>query len=235
MHPKNGRPRPGVTTRSGMVVSSRGHHAGIFCRSDCRGKQPIPSSPSPSPTPPLLINLPLGISIRQPGHLVGTWLWDSFFGFHVLQFILFLGRYFLSLNIFATRLAAWLVSEHVVAVDDSYRIFNLDVRVSRPFRSPCLAPVTHPPPKVCPAHDRVGYTLRKHATLPPRPPFMASPGIRGPKRLTAALSYRDPVFGQGRHLAQPEQWSTDLLDRHRPVQVRAAILSCAHLLSDVTH
>ncbi|KAF8130274.1 D-arabinono-1,4-lactone oxidase-domain-containing protein [Boletus edulis] len=64
----------------------------------------------------------------QPKQTNTNWLWDSFFGFHLLQFLLFLGRSFLSLNVFTTRFAAWLVKDHVVTVDDSYRIFNLDVR-----------------------------------------------------------------------------------------------------------
>lgn len=88
---------------------------------------------------------------------MGSWLWDTFFGFHVLQFILLLGRFFLSLNVFATKFAVWLVSNHVVAVDDSYRIFNLDVRVS-PLVS-YLARVTNATPKVPPTHDGVGGTL----------------------------------------------------------------------------
>lgn len=61
---------------------------------------------------------------------MASWLWHSFLGFHVLQFLLFLGRYFLSLNVFTTRFASWLVQGDLVAVDDSYRIFNLDCKVS---------------------------------------------------------------------------------------------------------
>ncbi|KAG9311081.1 D-arabinono-1,4-lactone oxidase-domain-containing protein [Chiua virens] len=64
----------------------------------------------------------------EPKRIMATWLSHSFFGFHVLQFLLFLGRYFLNLNMFSTRFAAWLVKDDVVNVDDSYRIFNLDVR-----------------------------------------------------------------------------------------------------------
>jgi L-gulonolactone oxidase len=67
----------------------------------------------------------------EPTRAAASWLWHSFLGFHVLQFLLFLGRYFLSINVFTTRFAAWLVKDHVVAVDDSYRIFNLDCRYSQ--------------------------------------------------------------------------------------------------------
>lgn len=66
----------------------------------------------------------------QPRAPVGNWLYDSLLGWHVIQFLLFLGRYFLSLNIWIGRFAAWLVSEKTVAVDDSFRIFNVDCRVS---------------------------------------------------------------------------------------------------------
>ncbi|KAF9228090.1 L-gulonolactone D-arabinono-1,4-lactone oxidase [Gyrodon lividus] len=64
----------------------------------------------------------------EPRRPVGSWLWHSFFGFHVIQFFLFLARYILSLNVFISRFAAWLVHDRVVAVDDSYRIFNLECR-----------------------------------------------------------------------------------------------------------
>lgn len=191
MRPKCRRPCQGFPARSNMVVPSRGHHAGLFCRSDCRGKHPFrppPRHPYQSfPPPP-----PLGS--RQPKRSVATWLRDSFFGFHVLQFLLFLGRYFLSLNVFATRFAAWLAKNDVVAVDDSHRIFNLDCRV----RPVCLAihstgNSTHP--EVSPTHHGMGGALREHPALSTRPPFMASQGIRGSQRLTTTFSHRDPVFG----------------------------------------
>ncbi|KAH0833971.1 D-arabinono-1,4-lactone oxidase-domain-containing protein [Lanmaoa asiatica] len=88
----------------------------------------------------------------EPKRAVGSWLWHSLLGFHVLQFILFLGRYFLSLNVFATRFAAWLVHDQVVAVDDSYRIFNMDVRVSFLFRPPCPPPSGDQPTRKYPQH-----------------------------------------------------------------------------------
>jgi len=52
-------------------------------------------------------------------------------GHHVLQFMLFIGRYFGAVNFWATHLAAWLVSADSVAVDDGYKVFNLDCRVSK--------------------------------------------------------------------------------------------------------
>jgi len=64
----------------------------------------------------------------EPSHAVGSWLWHSFLGFHVIQFLLFLGRFYLPLNILVGRFAAWLVSEKAVAIDDSHRIFNLECR-----------------------------------------------------------------------------------------------------------
>ena len=78
----------------------------------------------------------------QPAKLVGSWLWHSFFGFHVLQSLLFVARYFLSLNIFIGRFAAWLVSTEVITIDDSFRIFNLECRVGESvFR---LSSITDP-------------------------------------------------------------------------------------------
>ncbi|KAH7909309.1 D-arabinono-1,4-lactone oxidase-domain-containing protein [Hygrophoropsis aurantiaca] len=65
---------------------------------------------------------------QEPCRPVGSWLWHSFLGFHVIQFFLFVARYFLSLNPWIGRFAAWLVSEKVTAIDDSFRIFNLECR-----------------------------------------------------------------------------------------------------------
>jgi L-gulonolactone oxidase len=59
---------------------------------------------------------------------VGSWLWHSIIGAHVVQFLPFVARYFLVVNIWVGYLAAWLVHEKTVAVDDSYRIFNVDCR-----------------------------------------------------------------------------------------------------------
>jgi L-gulonolactone oxidase len=64
----------------------------------------------------------------EPKRRAVSWFWDSFFGFHVLQFLFFWGRYLLDLNVFATNLAAWLIKDPVVTIDDSYQIFNTDVR-----------------------------------------------------------------------------------------------------------
>ncbi|KAI0946179.1 hypothetical protein AcV7_010218 [Taiwanofungus camphoratus] len=44
------------------------------------------------------------------------------------QFLLFLGRFFSSLNPWIGRLGAWLVRDEIVAVDDSHRIFNVDCK-----------------------------------------------------------------------------------------------------------
>lgn len=71
----------------------------------------------------------------QPKQPVGTWLWHSLVGYHLLQFLLFLARYVSVLNLWYGRIAAWLISEPTVGIDDSYRIFNLDCKVG--FRSVC--------------------------------------------------------------------------------------------------
>jgi L-gulonolactone oxidase len=46
-----------------------------------------------------------------------------------VQLLLFVARYFLFVNIWVGRFAAWLVREKTATVDDSHRIFNIDCRV----------------------------------------------------------------------------------------------------------
>jgi len=58
----------------------------------------------------------------------GSWLWGSLIGFHLIQLLLFLGRYFTSLNLWTGRFAAWLVRERTVGIDDGHAIFNVDCR-----------------------------------------------------------------------------------------------------------
>ncbi|KAH7882184.1 L-gulonolactone D-arabinono-1,4-lactone oxidase [Phlebopus sp. FC_14] len=67
----------------------------------------------------------------QPTRPAGSWLWHSFLGFHVIQLLLFIARYVRSLNVFVARFAAWLVSDRVIAIDDSHRIFNLECRYAQ--------------------------------------------------------------------------------------------------------
>ncbi|TFK29084.1 L-gulonolactone/D-arabinono-1,4-lactone oxidase [Coprinopsis marcescibilis] len=64
----------------------------------------------------------------EPRNPAGNWWWHSFIGYHVVQFLLFLGRYFQFVNPWIANLACWLVSEKSVGVDDSHRIFNVDCR-----------------------------------------------------------------------------------------------------------
>ena len=51
-------------------------------------------------------------------------------GHHVIQMLLFIARYFLPLNTWIADFACWLVNGDSVGVDDSYKIFNVDCRVS---------------------------------------------------------------------------------------------------------
>ncbi|KAH9856372.1 L-gulonolactone/D-arabinono-1,4-lactone oxidase [Lenzites betulinus] len=64
----------------------------------------------------------------EPKNAVGTWLWHSLVGFHVLQLFLFVGRYVPSFNLFIGRFMAWLVRDRTVTVDDSHRVFNIDCK-----------------------------------------------------------------------------------------------------------
>ncbi|TBU59901.1 L-gulonolactone/D-arabinono-1,4-lactone oxidase [Dichomitus squalens] len=65
---------------------------------------------------------------HEPRRPIYTWLWHSLVGYHLLQFLFFLGRYLPNVNNFVGRLGAWLVSDRTVAVDDSHRIFNVDCK-----------------------------------------------------------------------------------------------------------
>lgn len=60
----------------------------------------------------------------------GSWLLEVFLGFYVLEFVLFVGRFFSSANNFAGLLFCWLSGSKSVRVDDSHRVFNLDCLVS---------------------------------------------------------------------------------------------------------
>jgi L-gulonolactone oxidase len=57
-----------------------------------------------------------------------SWLWDSFFGYHVIQFMLYIGRFMPSFNKWTGRFAVWLVSAPFVRVDEALHVFNLDCR-----------------------------------------------------------------------------------------------------------
>ncbi|KAF8797689.1 gulonolactone oxidase Lgo1 [Phlegmacium glaucopus] len=65
---------------------------------------------------------------NEASNPAGSWLWHSFMGYHVIQFLLFLGRYFLFLNTYVANFACWLVSGASLGIDDSYKIFNVDCR-----------------------------------------------------------------------------------------------------------
>ncbi|KAK7035356.1 D-arabinono-1,4-lactone oxidase [Paramarasmius palmivorus] len=73
-----------------------------------------------------------------------SWFWDTFLGYHAVQFMLFVGRYWPSANNWTTRFAAWLVSSNSVSIDDSYRIFNFECRVSQ---SAAPIPINLTPPQ----------------------------------------------------------------------------------------
>lgn len=67
---------------------------------------------------------------------MGSWLWHSLIGYHVVQFLLLLGRFIPPLNIWIGRFTSWLVNNRTVSVDNSLNIFNLDCKV----RSMSIAP-----------------------------------------------------------------------------------------------
>uniref|UniRef100_A0A0W0G1U4 D-arabinono-1,4-lactone oxidase n=1 Tax=Moniliophthora roreri TaxID=221103 RepID=A0A0W0G1U4_MONRR len=63
---------------------------------------------------------------REDKVLPYNWFWDTFLGYHTVQLMLFLGRYWPSLNTWTTRFACWLANSDTLNIDDSYRIFNFD-------------------------------------------------------------------------------------------------------------
>ena len=65
----------------------------------------------------------------QPVQREPSFLWHSLVGYHLVQFLFFLGRYLLWLNPWICRLCAWLDRATTVTVDDSWRVFNLDCKV----------------------------------------------------------------------------------------------------------
>jgi L-gulonolactone oxidase len=68
-------------------------------------------------------------SCLQPKSSAGSWFWGTLLGYHTVQFLLYVGRFFPGLNIPTGKFAAWLASTKSVRVDDSYKIFNMDCRV----------------------------------------------------------------------------------------------------------
>jgi len=65
---------------------------------------------------------------REPPRPAGSWLWGSLFGYHVIQFFLFLGRYLTCLNPLIGKFASWLVRDKSIGIDDGHRIFNVDCK-----------------------------------------------------------------------------------------------------------
>lgn len=100
----------------------------------------------------------------------GSWLWHRLVGYHVIQLLLFIGRYFLFVNTWAARLAEWLISGDTVGVDVSHRIFNVECRVS-PLSVQPLTVYSHSWStfyKVSAIHDRMGDSFRKCTSLSER-------------------------------------------------------------------
>lgn len=69
----------------------------------------------------------------------GSWFWHRFCGYHLIQLMLFVGRFLLFVNTWAGVFAEWLISSKTVGVDVSDRIFNVDCRV-RPRTVPLATP-----------------------------------------------------------------------------------------------
>jgi L-gulonolactone oxidase len=81
------------------------------------------------PTPPSYCTAQLITHHLQPKRPPIPWFWRSLLAFHVVQFFLFVGRYFAYVNTLTGRFVAWLSSGQVTLVDDSHTIFNVECRV----------------------------------------------------------------------------------------------------------
>ncbi|KAI9512147.1 L-gulonolactone/D-arabinono-1,4-lactone oxidase [Russula earlei] len=57
-----------------------------------------------------------------------SWLWDSLVGYHLLQFLIFLGIFIPRLNIWIGQFSSWLFTDKTLSVDDSLNVFNIDCK-----------------------------------------------------------------------------------------------------------
>lgn len=65
----------------------------------------------------------------EPRNPSGSWFWDVLCAYHLIQFLLFIGRFFPRyINPWTSNFAAWLVSKPSVNVDESHRVFNVNCR-----------------------------------------------------------------------------------------------------------
>ncbi|KAJ8587958.1 L-gulonolactone D-arabinono-1,4-lactone oxidase [Rhizopogon salebrosus TDB-379] len=106
----------------------------------------------------------------EPPKPAGSWLWDSFVGFHVVQFLLFVARYILSLNNVTCRFASWLASTKVTTIDDSFRIFNLDCRYHQ-HTTEWAIPYANTKACLRDLHDWIGQELSDPEGLRPHWPI----------------------------------------------------------------
>ncbi|KAI0052500.1 L-gulonolactone/D-arabinono-1,4-lactone oxidase [Auriscalpium vulgare] len=68
------------------------------------------------------------MAVLQERRPASSWLWHSLIGYHLLQFLLFVGLFLPSFNLWVGRFTAWLVRDDTVAVDNSLDIFNIDCK-----------------------------------------------------------------------------------------------------------
>ncbi|KAJ7075077.1 gulonolactone oxidase Lgo1 [Mycena belliarum] len=65
---------------------------------------------------------------REPKRPPVPWFWRSLVAFHVVQLLLFLGRFVPRINTLTGRFVAWLARAPLTLVDDSHTIFNVECR-----------------------------------------------------------------------------------------------------------
>ncbi|KZT58221.1 L-gulonolactone/D-arabinono-1,4-lactone oxidase [Calocera cornea HHB12733] len=66
-------------------------------------------------------------TMQEPDIVPSSFLQDRLVGFHLIQFLLFLGLYIPFILPMVPRFACWLRRPHHTTINDSWKIFNLDV------------------------------------------------------------------------------------------------------------
>jgi len=84
-------------------------------------------------------------TLEPKNYSANSWFRDIFLGYHVLQCLLFVARYYLPLNNFVVGFALWATGGDFERVDDSYKAFNVDCRYPQyttewaiPYENACV-------------------------------------------------------------------------------------------------
>jgi hypothetical protein len=97
---------------------------------------------------------------QEPTRPLQSWLWHSLMGYHVIQFLLFIGLFIPRFNIWTGRFSSWLVGDKTISVDHSLSVFNIDCKVlPLSFVSYPYCTLTPSPSTVPTVHHRMGSAI----------------------------------------------------------------------------